>query len=256
MEVHHHPDVERKGIREYLLEGLMIFLAVTIGFFAESLREHIYENSRAGEYAKTMSGDLRTDTSELKAMIAYYTYAANNFDTLMQLLTNADPAQISSGKLYWYGLFGASHRPFAPQDATLLEMKSSGSLRYFSDPGINRQVAQYDQLCQIVKSIESSEIGVYTEVRKSGALLFNFKYIDAANNIFQANKTDYDQAKIDSFINSNPVLLSTDRKLFNQYIFMVRSRYFRYKIGHAKDLLSHATALIAALKKEYSIDND
>jgi len=25
MEVHHHPEVEKKGIKEYLLEGLMIF---------------------------------------------------------------------------------------------------------------------------------------------------------------------------------------------------------------------------------------
>ena len=34
MEVHHHPDVEKKGLKEYILEGLMIFLAVTMGFFA------------------------------------------------------------------------------------------------------------------------------------------------------------------------------------------------------------------------------
>ena len=41
MEVHHHPDVEKKGLKEYILEGLMIFLAVFMGFMAESLREHI-----------------------------------------------------------------------------------------------------------------------------------------------------------------------------------------------------------------------
>ena len=46
MEVHHHPEVEKKGFKEYLLEGLMIFLAVTMGFFAESLREHIGDNNR------------------------------------------------------------------------------------------------------------------------------------------------------------------------------------------------------------------
>ena len=31
MEVHHHPKVEKKNFKEYLLEGLMIFLAVTLG---------------------------------------------------------------------------------------------------------------------------------------------------------------------------------------------------------------------------------
>ena len=40
MEVHHHPKVEKKGFKEYFLEFLMIFLAATMGFFAENLREY------------------------------------------------------------------------------------------------------------------------------------------------------------------------------------------------------------------------
>lgn len=39
MEIHHHPQVEKKGFTEYLLERLMIFLAVTMGFFAETSGE-------------------------------------------------------------------------------------------------------------------------------------------------------------------------------------------------------------------------
>src|SRR5882762_10395927 len=46
MEVHHHPNIEKKNFKEYLLEGLMIFLAVTLGFFAESLRENIANHER------------------------------------------------------------------------------------------------------------------------------------------------------------------------------------------------------------------
>ena len=41
MEVHHHPDIprEKKHWKEYFLEFIMIFLAVTLGFFAlESYR--------------------------------------------------------------------------------------------------------------------------------------------------------------------------------------------------------------------------
>jgi hypothetical protein len=51
MEVHHHPNLhhEKKPWKEYFLEFLMIFLAVTMGFFAESLREHINERDRAKE---------------------------------------------------------------------------------------------------------------------------------------------------------------------------------------------------------------
>jgi len=40
MEMHHHPDLHRKkkNWKEYFLEFLMIFLAVTLGFFAETMR--------------------------------------------------------------------------------------------------------------------------------------------------------------------------------------------------------------------------
>ncbi len=58
MEVHHHPEVEHKGFKEYLLEGLMIFLAVMMGFIAENIRESITEHNRAKEYAETMVEDL------------------------------------------------------------------------------------------------------------------------------------------------------------------------------------------------------
>ena len=41
MEVHHHPDLHHKPKKwkEYFLEFLMIFLAVTMGFFADNIRE-------------------------------------------------------------------------------------------------------------------------------------------------------------------------------------------------------------------------
>ena len=50
MEVHHHPHVEKKSFKEYFLEFVMIFLAVTMGFFAESLREHINDNQKREQY--------------------------------------------------------------------------------------------------------------------------------------------------------------------------------------------------------------
>ena len=46
MEVHHHPHVEKKSFKEYLLEGLMIFLAVSMGFIAENIRENITKHEK------------------------------------------------------------------------------------------------------------------------------------------------------------------------------------------------------------------
>jgi hypothetical protein len=46
MEVHHHLHVEKKNFKEYFLEFLMIFLAVTLGFFAENIREGISNHNK------------------------------------------------------------------------------------------------------------------------------------------------------------------------------------------------------------------
>src|ERR1700722_20835664 len=46
MEVHHHPEVEKKGLKEYFFEGLMIFLAVMMGYFAESARDHLSDRAK------------------------------------------------------------------------------------------------------------------------------------------------------------------------------------------------------------------
>src|SRR5688572_13817320 len=103
MEVHHHahPDNyrdKRKKWTHYFWEFLMLFLAVFCGFLAEYQLEHVIEHNRAKEYAASMANDLAADTSELKGYIRYMNYAANNVDTLLNLLSGTDPKDISTGK--------------------------------------------------------------------------------------------------------------------------------------------------------------
>jgi hypothetical protein len=69
MEVHHHPHVEKKKFKEYFLEFVMIFLAVTMGFFAESYREHLRDKSKEREYIKSMVEDLKNDSTFLAISI-------------------------------------------------------------------------------------------------------------------------------------------------------------------------------------------
>jgi hypothetical protein len=67
MEVHHHPDLhhEPKKWKEYFLEFLMIFLAVTMGFFAENIREGISNKEKEKKYMESMLVDLKKDTAEI-----------------------------------------------------------------------------------------------------------------------------------------------------------------------------------------------
>ena len=66
MEVHHHPQLHHnsKPWKEYLLEYLMIVLAVITGFFAESLREHMSTKEKEKRYVNNYMEDLKKDTLE------------------------------------------------------------------------------------------------------------------------------------------------------------------------------------------------
>jgi hypothetical protein len=250
MEVHHHPQVDKKSFKEYFLEFLMIFLAVTLGFFAETIRENINEHQRAKEFATLMVKDLINDTTQLAAYRHDLNYGANNIDTFMQILSADEPKDIPSGKLYWYGLFGSITRFFIPNDATFQQMKSSGSLRYF-DKTVGIDAAKYDRLCRFVQNLEQANQGIYTEGRKCRALIFDSKYLERANVI---TRIPDNRQKIDSFMLSNPPLLSTDKIAFNQYAELSRSRFLHRTVAFADSLMKQATILLNELQQNYHPD--
>jgi len=253
MEVHHHSHTSRKKWTHYFWEFLMLFLAVFCGFMAENIREHNIEHKRAKVFAASMIDDLASDTAELKNYVKYVTYAANNVDTLLQLLSANNPTEIPSGKLYWYGLWGGAHRVFVSNDATLQQMKSSGSLRYFTNKSLGQKVAQYDQLCRKMKTLEEMDQMMHTEVRKMRARIFEFRYNAVANNLYQSSQYFPDQKRIDSFISTRPPLLTYDKAIFNEYIELVRSRFLNRKVTSADTLLIRAASLISDLKTEYHL---
>ena len=74
MEVHHHPHVEKKNFREYLLEGLMIFVAVSMGFIAENIREHLVNKEHEASYIASFYKDLSADQKDLQVLIASIYY--------------------------------------------------------------------------------------------------------------------------------------------------------------------------------------
>src|SRR5271170_314279 len=81
MEVHHHPDVhhKKKKFKEYFLEFLMIFLAVTLGFFAENIREHIADGKKEKYLIHLLKEDLTKDTARLHLLIYVRIPLVNKF---------------------------------------------------------------------------------------------------------------------------------------------------------------------------------
>src|SRR5580693_4277982 len=104
MEVHHHPNIEKKRFKEYFFEFLMIFLAVTMGFFAESIRENISDSRKEREYMATMLEDLRKDTLAFNRVQATNKVLIRGEDSTLHLLM-ADlniKANAETALIYFY----------------------------------------------------------------------------------------------------------------------------------------------------------
>lgn len=136
MEVHHHPQLphgEKKPFKEYLLEFLMIFLAVTMGFFAENIREHLVERHKAKEYISSLVGDLGNDTAKLAYYLPRLREAYKGLDTLAtQCYLPA--RQMDTRKMYYaYHHFCRQWYDLKLYDKTLVQLKSSGNMRLIPD---------------------------------------------------------------------------------------------------------------------------
>ena len=103
MEVHKHPHhvTHKKKWNEYLLEFLMLFLAVFLGFVAENWREHSVENNREKQFIKSLENDIKADTARIKNIINLRTIRERRLDSLTLLLNN-DSNVVHTNIIYFY----------------------------------------------------------------------------------------------------------------------------------------------------------
>jgi hypothetical protein len=136
MEVHHHPDVEKKGFKEYLLEGLMIFLAVMMGFVAENIRENISEHKRADEFARSYYGDIKKDTALLHQALRFSAHKIAAIDSI-ETEMHQPPTVWNDTVIFAKGIVASAILPFEPSTENYEQMKSTGIIRNFMQRMVN-----------------------------------------------------------------------------------------------------------------------
>jgi hypothetical protein len=63
------PFVTQKKWQEYILEFLMLFVAVSLGFFAENVREQHIEKHREISYLRNVHDDLVLDLKNIETVV-------------------------------------------------------------------------------------------------------------------------------------------------------------------------------------------
>lgn len=148
MEIHHHPDIHHKPKKwkEYFLEFLMIFLAVTLGFIAESLREHLTDRAKEKQYIEGFIRNLKDDTAGLRYVIGSDRQQAKGIDSMLTL-SHLSMLIDSNRKSFYYYVFKYCYNSasFKSNDATLQQLKSTGDYRLIEKDHVADSLTKYDR---------------------------------------------------------------------------------------------------------------
>ena len=250
MEVHHHPHVEKKGFKEYFFEFLMIFLAVTMGFFAESLREHINKSEQENQYIQSLVEDLASDTARMNDIIQFdeaKINALNNMYQCYDTVSNNLKATSCMGVLIKYSKV---NRPFLINDRTLAQLANAGGFRLLKKEDADSILA-YERMYRNVHDFETT---VYQEaqnnVRNTLNELADFKVVAPLENVSSLNGADTGR----SFLN-RPLLFSGDRTLLNKWFneLQLYLRVTKAQSALLNSLRNNAANLIDFYKSKYHL---
>jgi hypothetical protein len=248
MEVHHHPDLHhrQKKFKEYFLEFLMIFLAVSLGFIAENLREHISDRSKEKEYIEAFIRNLQDDTSRLKHVIAADSEQVNGTDSFLHL--NHLPMNLDSNrkKFYYTAIrYFYNSATFKSNDATLLQLKSTGDYRLIEKDHVADSLSNYDAANDDIYEQGDYYVVYFKEIL---SILDEMTDMTIYGDTTFVNHNKFTGKPLPAVTGDSLAL----RKLFNK-VFDFRNITSSYIQYHMRPQLENATRLIAYLKKEYDI---
>lgn len=263
MEVHHsqHPTHKKKW-HEYLLEFLMLFLAVFLGFLAENFREHQVEKRKTKEFMHTMVGNLRYDS----------TRCANNFKNNEELqefldsfrvdLSSAIKGNINTNKLYYdYLRIGKGLSYAAFNTSALTQLQSSGTLRLIKNDELTNEIMDYyNRRIRTTERFFDEGHQALLEYLESCKEFFNSEYFVNAPKRTGDNTEDSIARKgyAQTFLSMQPApeLLKTRPEELNRlYNDVAGFEENSYRYNYMLDLMrKQATILMGRIKAAYNLE--
>ena len=160
MEVHHHPHVPThvKPWKEYLLEGIMIFIAVSFGYTAENIREHYIETRKAVSSARNLYVDLVADSVEYASNLQRRKLQEDYFDVLNKCYQNNRIAE-DIPTIYAAHQFLSQRMMPIMNNMALDEVKNSGALKFIDNKKLKVAIQAYSSMAANIKVREQREFG-------------------------------------------------------------------------------------------------
>lgn len=169
MEVHHHSHHPKKW-KEYITEFLMLFLAVSLGFMAENIREHQIEKQREIAYLQNVHEDLKLDLSNIDNVLNQNKSRLMLLDTFFNAIQNKT---VTNEEAYYYIRNLVLRATFESSHVGLDQIKSAGGLRMVKNKEIVTGIQEYERLLESTTKMELVREGTLEQARFKMAVVFD-----------------------------------------------------------------------------------
>jgi len=248
MEVHHHPHAEKKGLKEYFLEFLMIFLAVTMGFFAESLREHLADKQKENQYIQSFYSDLSADELQLVRLSnSILVQQLRPADSLPALFRNADIKK-PANDIYFFlrSMIRQQGIKSYITDRTIDQVKNAGEMRLISSKQVSDSLVDYYKQVDFIDYLQGVLLQYKTKLNEDFPLILRAvdydKAIDQFDSIAKPSRDLFLGSADPIAINKIQISISEIRAL---------SISIRNRIGHLQVRAGNIKRLLA---NKYTVD--
>lgn len=182
MEVHHsHGHKGPKKIEEYFFEGLMIFIAVTLGYAAENLREHAVETKKAVKSVQNLYKGVLADSIRFETSIDARKRQDSCFRLVEDLYQN-NLLQDNIAILYQAHKYMSYRQLPVINTLALEQIKNTGIINFIEDDSLKTMIQIYDQDSRNLLLRENREYGYIDRmVDPITSKYFRFKYYSIIN---------------------------------------------------------------------------
>ena len=210
MEVHHHSHHPKKW-REYITEFLMLFLAVTLGFFAENIREHYIEKEREEKFIQIVHEDLVNDITSLTKIDSLYKIRIIKEDSLINILSDINID--NTNDLYYLARINSVRNFFHHSKNGFQQLKNAGGLRLISDIDIIKKIQAYENSVDEIEELQHLTEDLLMNYREKMAVMFR-------GDVFKQMYTNPTGVQSDKFTRptNNPPLVSNNPADINELL--------------------------------------
>ena len=150
---------KKSSWKKYAMEFLMVFAAITLGFFAENQRESWSETARGVQVAQRLVEDLDLDSIRMEEVKANYTVKEQQINTLIPLMQEGLENKPFLDSLFAYYILPSASSlvnatNFVENLATRDELKS-GNMRLIRSDSIVRHLSAYVSKEQVFMIIQT-----------------------------------------------------------------------------------------------------